>query len=325
MTAGFPGSTLLPVLPRTARNGCPTLIARRLPTLNAADRLTTGNSSFWHTRHGTKHGMQIDGADSAGGQRHHDVEIVPDGRPSDIVHSNVCDSVESYGFHNSFCGNSFSKIGSVPGFIATARHLMKSASLWRSSSWASGFQPLRGPRARPLRVRRRCPRACRRDRGAKVGLIGRRVSGYANAAAGLCAGAKGCVSPVLHSSSAGLGCERFSHVHVSCRSEMFLYLVRGIFCGRVQRMKSCDGGLTRLRREKQARTSRLGSAVLCGTTESDRDEGEKPQFHKPDLSYMSRFLKHEELVQLLLGGGGNGSHIGCGFLQIGHRRGIELV
>jgi hypothetical protein len=77
---------------------------------------------------------------------------------------------------------------------------------------------------------------------------------YTNAAAGLYACVKGGVSAVLHSSSAGLGCERFSHVHVSCRSEMFLYLVRGIFCGRVQRMKSCDGGLTQFIENDQARS-----------------------------------------------------------------------
>src|SRR5258708_40262326 len=66
--------------------------------------------------------MQIDAADSAGGQRHNGVEIVSDGRPDDIVQSNVCDPMEN-GFYSSFCGNSFSKIGSVQNFFATARHI----------------------------------------------------------------------------------------------------------------------------------------------------------------------------------------------------------
>src|SRR6266436_3795162 len=102
MTARFPGFMLLPVLPRTARNGCPTLVAQRLPTWNAADAFKTWNSSFWRTRRGTTHGMQIDAADSAGGQRHNGVEIVSDGRPDDIVQSNFCDPMEN-GFYSSFC------------------------------------------------------------------------------------------------------------------------------------------------------------------------------------------------------------------------------
>jgi hypothetical protein len=84
--------------------------------------------------------MQIDGANSAGGQRHHGVETVSDGRPNDneIVRSNVRDSMENDGFHNSFRGNSFSKIGSVQSFIAPARHIMKNASVARLSRLASG-------------------------------------------------------------------------------------------------------------------------------------------------------------------------------------------
>src|SRR6202030_269643 len=74
---------------------------------------------------------------------------------------------------------------------------------------------------------------------------------YTNAAIALCTGAKGAVTTVLHSSSAELGCERFSHVHISCGSEMFLYLVRGIFCGGAHGLNCSDGGLTRFRGEKQ--------------------------------------------------------------------------
>jgi hypothetical protein len=157
--------------------------------------------------------MQIDAADSAGGQRHNGVEIVSDGRPDDIVQSNVCDPMEN-GFYSSFCGNSFSKIGSVQNFIATARHINEGAVEIEEERWDRLSGGLRD---------------------------------YTNAAVALSTGAKGAVSAVLHSSSAGLGCERFSHVHVSCRSEMFLYLVRGIFCEWTHGLSCSDGGLTRFR------------------------------------------------------------------------------
>src|SRR5258708_9734906 len=78
--------------------------------------------------------MQIDAADSAGGQRHNGVEIVSDGRPDDIVQSNVCDPMEN-GFYSSFCGNSFSKIGSVQNFIATARHINEGAVEIEEERW----------------------------------------------------------------------------------------------------------------------------------------------------------------------------------------------
>jgi hypothetical protein len=71
----------------------------------------TENSSFLRTRHGATHEMQIDAADSVGGQRNNGVEIVPDGRPNDIVRSNACDPMKNDGFHNSFRRNSFSEIG----------------------------------------------------------------------------------------------------------------------------------------------------------------------------------------------------------------------
>ena len=85
--------------------------------------------------------------------------------------------------------------------------------------------------------------------------MGGRLRDYTNAAVALCAGAKGAVTTVLHSSSAELGCERFSHVHVSCRGEMFLYLVRGIFRGGAHGLNCSDGGLTRFLEEKQARAA----------------------------------------------------------------------
>ena len=80
---------------------------------------------------------------------------------------------------------------------------------------------------------------------------------YTNAAVALCAGAKGDVSAVLHSSSAELGCEHFSHVYVSCSSEMFPYLVRGIFCGWTQRLSCSDGRLTRFRGEKEGADTKV--------------------------------------------------------------------
>src|SRR5258708_9660769 len=135
--------------------------------------------------------MQIDAADSAGGQRHNGVEIVSDGRPDDIVQSNVCDPMEN-GFYSSFCGNSFSKIGSVQNFIATARHINEGAVEIEEERW---------------------------DR------LSGGVRDFTNAAVSLSIGAEGAVSGVLHSFCAGLWCGRFSPCPVFCSMLMFLVLI----------------------------------------------------------------------------------------------------
>jgi len=52
---------------------------------------------------------------------------------------------------------------------------------------------------------------------------------HTDAAVALCASAERTVTTMLHSSAAELPYGRASCVYVSCRSEMFLYPVRGIF------------------------------------------------------------------------------------------------
>src|SRR5258708_24644405 len=125
--------------------------------------------------------MQIDAADSAGGQRHNGVEIVSDGRPDDIVQSNVCDPMEN-GFYSSFCGNSFSKIGSVQNFIATARHINEGAVEIEEERW---------------------------DR------LSGGVRDYPNSPVALSTRPKGPVNAVLPSSSPGPSLQTFSPCHVS--------------------------------------------------------------------------------------------------------------
>src|SRR6266852_2929903 len=69
-----------------------------------ADTFMTGSSSFLHTRHHSgAHEMQIGAADSAGRQTH-------DGIESDLIGSNVSDSMENGGAHELSNEDSFASL-----------------------------------------------------------------------------------------------------------------------------------------------------------------------------------------------------------------------